>query len=257
MAAIDIGDPLPNLAVLVENPPGTPVNVGTMTLTITLPDGTTTTPVVVAPTTTGNYASTYVAAQGGLHRPRWVGTGANACVLEQYRSVGDPVDIAELRTSLKILGTASDDLLWQWVAAATDWAQDRSGRALRTGTVVDRRRGGKYAVPLSRTPVKAITSVSVNGTLAAATDYEVDPGTGLLYRGTMRSGSVWPDGWVEVTYTTATDLVPARFRQGITEYVRYLAAQYRGSSSQPAAGGNPLDALDAAEKLIRRGVGIG
>ena len=51
MATIDIGDPLPNLAVLVENPPGTPVNVGTMTLTITLPDLTTATPAVSNPST--------------------------------------------------------------------------------------------------------------------------------------------------------------------------------------------------------------
>lgn len=256
MAAIDIGDPLPNLAVLVENPPGTPVNVGTMTLTITLPDGTTTSPAVTNPST-GSYVATYAAVQGGLHRCRWVATGANACVLEQWRSVGDPVDIAELRTSLKIPTTASDDLLWQWVAAATDWAEERSGLAMRAGTVVDRKPGGKYAVALSRTPVKSITSVSVNGTAAAASDYEVDPTTGLLYRGTQRAPMRWADGWVSVTYVPQTDLVPARLRQGIVEYVRYLSANMRGSSGQPQAGATRADALEAAEKLVTKGVGIG
>ena len=256
MAAIDIGDPLPNLAVLVENPPGTPVNVGAMTLTITLPDGTTTTPATANPST-GSYSATYVSTMGGLHRARWVGTGANACVLEQWRSVGDPVDIAELRTALKITGGTSDDLLWQWVAAATDWAQDRSGRALRAGTRTERKVGGKYAVPLSRTPVKSITAVTENGTAVPVGGYELDPATGLVYRGTMASPLQWAVGWVSVTYVVDTDLVPARLRDGVVEFVRYRAAMYRGPSGQPAAGVNADDALRAAEELVPRGGGIG
>lgn len=252
MATIDIGDPLPNLAVLVENPPGTPVNVGAMVLTITLPDGTTTSPAVTNPST-GNYASTYVAVMGGLHRARWVGTGANACVLEQWRSVGDPVDIAELRTALKIAGTTTDDQLYQWAAAATEWVErEAGGIALRPRTVVDVRAGGKYAVALSRRPVKSVTTVTENGTTLTAADYEVNPVTGLLYRGTARSGSSWADGAtaVRATYVVDADLVEARYRLAIVEYVRYLAAGYRGSSGQPAAGGSPLEALERARELI-------
>jgi len=254
VATIDIGDPLPNLAVLVENPPGTPVNVGTMTLTITLPDLTTATPAVSNPST-GNYTTTapYLAPMGGLYRARWVGTGANACVLEQWRSVGDPVDVAELRTALKIAGTTTDDLLYQWSAAATEWCErEAGGIALRPRTVVDVRAGGKYAVALSRRPVKSVTAVTENGTTLTAADYEVNPQTGLLYRGTARSGSTWAEGptAVRATYVVDADLVEARFRLAIVEYVRYLAAGYRGSSGQPAAGGSPLEALERARELI-------
>lgn len=258
MAAIDIGDPWPNLSVEVENPPGTAVDVGAMVLTITLPDGTPATPAVQR-TGVGAWSvvTPYLFTLGGLHRARWVATGANACVLEQYRSVGDPVDIAELRTALKIAGTTSDDLLWQWVAAAVDWAQDRSGRALRATTLTERKSGGKYAVALARTPVKAVTLVQENGTTVPSTEYEVDPSTGLLYAGTMRNPGVWDAGWVSVTYTTDVDLVPARYRDGIVEFVRYRAANHRGSSGQPAAGAVADDALRAAEKLVPRGGGLG
>lgn len=253
MATIDIGDPLPNVAVQVENPVGTPADVGAMTLTITLPDGTTTSPAVTR-TGVGAWTTTapYLATMGGLHRLRWVATGTNACVLEQWRSVGDPVDIAELRTSLKIVGTTSDDLLYRWAAAATEWCERESGRALRAQTVVDVKAGGKYAVPLSRRPVKSITSVQENGTTLTASDYEVHPSTGLLYRGTARSGSSWAVGAtaVRVTYVVDTDLVEARFPLAVTEYVRYLAAGYRGSSGQPAAGGSPQEALERARELI-------
>ena len=252
MATIDIGDPLPNLAVLVENPPGTPVNVGAMALTVFLPDGTSAVQPAPSNPSTGSYvASTpYFATTGGLHRIRWVATGTNACVLEQFRSVGDPVDIAELRAALKISGTASDDLLYQWSAAATEWVEDKAGRAVRPRTVVDVKPGGKYAVALSQLPVKAVTSVSVNGTLAAASDYELHAATGLLYRGTARSALNWPDGFVTVTYSVDADAVPANYRQACVEYVRYLAGRYRGSSGQPQAGARPEDALATAEDLV-------
>ncbi len=80
----------------------------------------------------------------------------------------------------------------------------------------------------------------------------MNPQTGLLYRGTARSGSTWAEGptAVRATYVVDADLVEARFRLAIVEYVRYLAAGYRGSSGQPAAGGSPLEALERARELI-------
>ena len=251
MAAIDIGDPLPNLAVLVEDPPGTPVDVGAMALTITLPDGTTAS-VTPSRTDVGTWEAEYVATMGGLHVCRWVATGANACVKVQYRSVGDPVDIDEVRVGLKVGGTASDDILYQLIAAAVNEVERKSGRALRKRSVTDIRAGGKYAVALSQVPVASVTSVTEDGTALAASDYELQPRTGLLYRGSASSPGMWSGGptGVRVTYVVDADAVPANLRQAALELTRALAGRYRGSSGQPSAG----DVADAYE-LVRQLVG--
>lgn len=250
MPAIDVGDPLPNLAVRVENPPGTLVNVGLMTLTITRPDGATDAP-TVANLSTGNYTTAvpYVATAGGLYRARWVATGANACVKERIYSVGDPVDIDEVRTELKIATTTTDDLLYRLIGAATDEVERMTGRALRQRTVTDVRAGGKHAVPLSRIPVGAIVSVTEHGTVLASGDWTLVPGSGLLYRGDG-SGTSWAPGpaAVAVTYTTSTEPIAPSHRQAIVEIVRELVGRYRGSSGQPSAG----DVTDAAR--VARGL---
>lgn len=253
MPAIDIGDPLPGLAVTFTSDgtaTGTPVDPGGgVVLTIYLPDGSTVEPSVTHGGT-GQWSATYVPTVGGLFRAVWVGSGTNGRVIEQTFSVGDPVGIDELRAALKLTGAASDTLLYLWVASATDWAESKSGRALRTRTVVDVKAGGKYAVALSQLPIKSVTSVSVNGDTLAADGYELHAATGLLYRGAARSGLSWPLGWVTVSYVVDADVVPANIRDGIVEYVRYRAASYRGSTGQPAAGGDPQAALELARSLI-------
>lgn len=255
MAAIDVGDPLPGLAVRVENPPGTPVNVGEMAVTVTLPDGSSTALTATNPTT-GSYvlSGPYFATTGGLHRVRWVATGANACVKEQYRSVGDPVDIDEVRAELRITGSASDDLLYRHIAAATDRVESWTGRSLRAQTLTVVRDGGKYAVSLPRTPVASVVSVSVNGTAVAADTWTLVERTGILHRGAIGSGAYWPSGQVSVTYTTAP-AVADRYRQAVVEYVRYLLAGQRGSTGQPSAGASPEEALARSRQLAGPGGG--
>lgn len=244
MPSIDVGDPLPNLAVEVENPPGTAVNVGTMTLTITLPDGTTTTPAVTNPAT-GRYttAAPFVATLYGQYLARWAGTGANACVKERAYSVGDPVDLDEIRDAVRVRQTEADDLLLDLLAAATDRVELVSGRSLRRRTVVETRPGGKYAVALSQVPVTAVTAVTENGTALSTTpgvDWTLDPATGLLYRGGVPGMGTWYPGplSVAVTYTSGPAIVPARFRQAIVEQTRHLLEQYRAASGTPTANGD-------------------
>jgi uncharacterized phiE125 gp8 family phage protein len=246
--AIDIGDPLPNLAVRVENPPGTLVDVGTMVLTVTAPSGTAT---VVPNTRTalGLYSATapHFATEGGLYRARWVATGANACVKEQLYSVGDPVDIDDVRKAVKVSGTATDDVLYACIAAATAYVERESGRALRQRTLTDVRAGGKYAVALSQVPVGTVLAVSENGSALVPADYTVNPQTGLLYRGSGRGGATWAAGptAVVVQYTTSSAPVPDNLRQAIVEGIRHLVGRFRGSTGQPAAGPIPTDDMPA------------
>lgn len=250
MAAIDIGDPLPNLSVRVENPPGTPVDVGAMTLTMTLPDGTTT-PVTPTRTDVGTWSATYIATMAGLHVATWVATGANASVKVQYRSVGDPVDISDVRSSLKVAGVTSDDVLYLCIAAAVDALELRTGRTLRTRTVVDVKPGGKYAVPLSSVPVQSVTSVVDNGVTLAPSDYTLNGRTGLLYRGSGSGSQVFAGGpaGVVVTYVAGPAVVDSNDRLAVVEMTRFLVSRFRGSSGQPSAG-DVADAFEVVRQLV-------
>lgn len=254
MPTIDVGDPLPDLAVLVENPPGTPVNVGTMVLTVTDPSGGAT----IVPTSnpgTGQYRATnpVYATEGGTWLARWVATGANACVKERTYAVGDPVDIDEVRAALKIpQTTATDDVLYGRIAAATELVERLSGRALRRRTVLDERDGGRYAVALTQVPVDAIVSVTEDGVALTSDDWTLKRSTGLLYRSTPTSGATWAAGAgnVAVRYTVASGPVPDRLRDAIIEGTRMLIAGYRGSSGQPAAGSTMADVQARLEMLV-------
>ena len=75
-ARYDLGDAV-TLAIQVRDVNGTLANASAVTLTITLPDGTTTTPSVTNPTT-GNYTATYAPTTAGRYLARWVATGTNA-----------------------------------------------------------------------------------------------------------------------------------------------------------------------------------
>ena len=72
--AYDLGD-VATLAVQIKDSTGTLANAGALAATITLPDGTTTTPTVSNPST-GNYQISYITTQLGRHGIRWVATGA-------------------------------------------------------------------------------------------------------------------------------------------------------------------------------------
>lgn len=258
MPSIDVGDPLPNLAVTVENPPGTPVAVGAMALTITLPDGSTASPAVTSPST-GTYttAAPYIATLYGTYLARWVATGANACVKERTYSVGDPVDLDDLRDHVKVRQSEADDLLLEFLAAATERVEVVSGRALRRCTLVETRPGGKYAVALSQLPVQSVTAVTENGTALSTTpgvDWTLDGRTGLLYRGSVPGMGTWYPGplAVGVTYVCGPTIVEARFRQAIVEQARHIVEQYRAASGAPTAGGD--SAFDPRRVSVARRV---
>jgi hypothetical protein len=68
----DLSDSVP-LAVDIKDSAGALTNATTITLTLTLPDGTTTAPSVTnPPSVTGQYRVTYVPVQEGRHVVRWV-----------------------------------------------------------------------------------------------------------------------------------------------------------------------------------------
>lgn len=105
---------------------GNPQDAATVTLTITLPDGTTTAPQVTH-TGTGQYAASYTTTQAGHHIVLWQAAdsaypGAYADTFE-VQPQADPtiVSLAEAKEILQLTGTTQFDLILQgYNAAATN-----------------------------------------------------------------------------------------------------------------------------------------
>lgn len=224
----DLGDVV-TLTVEIRDAAGTLANATAVALTLTAPDGTTSTP-AVANTATGKYSAAVTPASTGRYVARWVATGTNAGAFADTFTVSDTValvSLADVKQHLNIDGTDDDEELRRFVSAAADaieghLARDTTRKA-RTDTyrII---RGNGVALVLSRPDIHAIASVTARGvTLTDTTDYLADERTGVLYR----VGNVW-EAPVVVTWTTGAVDTPA-IRQAMLEMVRHLWQTQRGT----------------------------
>lgn len=159
----DLGDIVP-LSVSIVDAEGQPANAGSVSVTVTaLIDGTPTTSGAIAPTSVGVYDYDFTTVKPGIHNVRWVATGTNAAV---YADVFDvqPVDpaafisLADVKTHMKKTGTADDEELRWFVAAACQLIRERMGDVIPT-TVTEDVPAGCKTIVLRRRPVMSVTSV--------------------------------------------------------------------------------------------------
>ncbi len=87
----DLGDVVA-LAVEVRDTAGDLADATAITLTITLPDGTTATPVTANPST-GRYTASYTPTVAGRFSVRWVASGTNASAYTDAFTVLDPAEL--------------------------------------------------------------------------------------------------------------------------------------------------------------------
>lgn len=257
---MDVGDTLPFRSNLYNKPleqGGVLVNALGATLTIALPDGTTATPTVPAPATTGTYAVDYPTTIAGRHIGTWSFTMAGGLTTSHVQSF-DVAGAATLVTAdeaavhLRAAGsitTAADLDQLQWLCqVATEVVERDLGRPLTRRTVTEIRDGGGPLIVLRQTPVLSITSVVDYGTTLDPADYTLDGG--ILYRGS--TSSYWTRfvggrGAVVVTYVAGYLDPPKVARQVARSVVQSL-----WQSSQQAS--HPL--LDeAAEEAVFSAVG--
>ena len=108
---------------------GNPQDAATVTVTITLPDGTTATP-ATAHAGTGEYSAAYTTTQAGHHLVLWVAAdptypGAYADTFE-VQPQQDPtiVSLAEAKEILHLTGTTEfDSIIQGYNASATNWVE--------------------------------------------------------------------------------------------------------------------------------------
>lgn len=235
---LDVGDPIPDLGVTTTNDgTGALADPTTLTLTLTLPDGTAkvgTHPaapgdtLTVARASTGIYATTYLTVQAGRHTARWVavGNGTDGAHVDAWEAGGTDdtgiVSLAEAREHLRISASDTDEQIRHFVAVASDLCEART-RNWRRRTVTATLDGGRETLDLER-PVLSVTTVLEDGTAVPSTDWLLYPSQGLLVRGTSTTRDVWAPGRrnVVVTYVTGSVDVPTPVRHGVLLLVQHL-----------------------------------
>jgi hypothetical protein len=262
--AIDVGD-LYRLTYTNSSPGGGPVSAGTMTLTITLPDGTTAAPVTVAPVSAGVYLYDYQTVQAGRHLARWVGTGTNPGAYVEVFDVRPAapaylISLADAKQQLNITSTASDEELRVYLEAVTAIAERIRGEALIRRTFTDEKylpdffRGYgqvdaaqpygtttvRSTVALNHTPAVSLTSVSrVNGSMTWDTTLlRLDPDgiVDVLFGPALV-------GHLTITYVAGYSIVPAEVGLATRIILQHLWETQRGSRGGPRPGGLDVTAV--------------
>lgn len=228
----DLGDVVP-LAVSVKDSAGAAANATAVSVTVTLPDGTTATPTVSNPAT-GSYTASYTPTQAGRHGVRWLATGTNACAYTDGFAVADTADIpvvslAEVKAHLNITTTSNDDELRGVIAAAQDAAENYTGRVFGRRTFTETHDGGRRTIALRRHPLVAVATVTQDGVTLSSGEWIVDVTGGVLHRADYGYWSGQDPQNIVVTYTAGYAIQSAAERQGVLEMVRHLWETQRGS----------------------------
>jgi hypothetical protein len=236
----DIGDVVP-LSVSVYDSAGALADATAVTVTITLPDGTTSTP-TVSSSSTGVYSATYTPAVAGMFVESWVATGTNASAyrdsFEVVSTLGGIVSLEEVQAGLNNTNTDDDEALRSLILTASDVCEQRT-KYWRRQSVTGTFDGGCPKLQL-RVPVVSVTSVTETGSSVDSTGYTLDAARGWLWRGGQTTPWCWRWGRqnVSVTYVVGapSGIIPEPIRRGVVELVRYQFNQQRGGGLPRNAG---------------------
>ncbi|MFN4283513.1 MAG: phage head-tail connector protein [Alphaproteobacteria bacterium] len=151
-------------------------------------------------------------------------------------STRDLTTLARVKAELAITGTSLDTVLGYLITSVSRAAESYLGRTLRRETLSETFRldGADRceALVLDRRPVSSITSVTVDSVSQDAATWELDGGSGLLYRLCDDRRAVWSSCQkIVVVYVagyympgqTARDL-PEDIEQGAIAWLRNLNA---------------------------------
>jgi hypothetical protein len=234
--SFDLGDTV-GIGVTVRDAAGAPTNATTVTLTVTLPDGTTTNPTVAnPPAVAGEYGVDYLPTVAGHHTWRLVTTAPSTALVGSFdvwpASSSAIVSLADVKRHLNKSAddTADDEELREYLEAATAVIEEHRGETVVRRTVVeDMQVGCALVVQLPTSPVQALTSVA---TVDAATTWDVanlhvSP-HGVV---TVQSGPQL-QGLVRFTFVAGYTVVPANY----TLAAKIIAGHLWETQQQPGLG---------------------
>jgi hypothetical protein len=282
----DLGDLIP-LAVEIRDSSGALADPTGMVLTISLPDGTVSTPSTSHPSV-GRFEYNYVPTIPGRFVARWVASGLNSSAYVETFDVraSDPGYLlspndAKRALNMDLTDTSNDEELRSMLEAVTRMVEDYRGEAIARRTEVEymsvgsrwrvpnlepqSRMNAAYKLLLATRPVLAVTSIvrPLDGVTWLPADVTVvSPATGSVI---SNKDPFYGD--LVATYTVGYQVVPASFVEAAKIILRHLwePQQTPGLGPNPfnsggdfAAPGGAAYALPnrAAELLGGRGITI-
>lgn len=213
---IDLGDAVPLSLTTSED--GTLVDPTTVTLTVRLPDGTTTAATTTR-TSLGRYSASYATVQAGRHEIRWVATGPGARAHVDVLNVAAArstalASLAEFKEHLNLSAEldfgVEDDELRRHLESATGVVERHIGQVVASRSITETHHvavpGHRFGrVVLRQGPVLSLTSIvsTVEGTVW-------DPATLTLNTaiGEISPGTATLAGEVTITYLAGYTVVP-------------------------------------------------
>lgn len=246
------------LAVNLTDSAGAPANATTVTLTITLPDGTTVTPSVTnPPATTGAYVYDYTTVQAGHHEVRWVFLSPGAAFTDSFdvraATPGLILSLADAKQHLNVptTNTTDDDEIREHILAVTGYIESKVGPVVRRQhtEIVRYVCGGVYDTRHRRVlSVDDITVLRDSSNPITLANIDIDAAQGTLY---LIDGTWFPlEPWA-ITYTVGRPEIPANILLAAKLLLRYTWDSQRG-----AATSTPLSAGQSPAELLAYGVNI-
>jgi hypothetical protein len=252
--AYDLGDLAP-LTVTIRDASGAPANAATVTLTITQPDGTATSPAIAnPPVVTGVYVCDVPTVQPGRHAYRWVSAGPQAAHTDVFdvRPMSPPylVSLKSAKEQLNITSTDDDEELRQVIEAATAAVERHLDKAVIRRTVVERRNFGNpisSSIPgvlqsftLANKPVLSMTAVtSADGDTVWDADDMRATESGIVE--VLAGAIVW--GPVDLTYEVGMQVIPAECLESAEAIIQHIWENQRGNAGGPRPGGMDTSGL--------------
>jgi hypothetical protein len=224
--AHDLGDVV-GLSVTTSNAAGTPEEAGPVVLTITLPDQTAVTPTITHTLGTAVYSVDFPTTQVGLHRVRWLATGANASAYPDVFNVYPPnpefvVPLRQALRKLRLTNPSADDIedVREYSAAATAVIERHRGEVVTPRTVTDFVDASGPSLILPHTPVLSLTSVTrLDGAVVDTSGLVVvKPNAGIVR---YRTGG-WFTGLHEVVYIAGQSVIPSNYARAALIIIEHL-----------------------------------
>lgn len=234
--AVDLGD-VAALAVQIRDAEGQPADAGTVTLTVTQPDGTAV-GVATIRTGVGEHAASFTPVMPGLHAVRWSATPPNAAAFHDAFTVADSLPpllgLDDIKSHLNkdVTVRVSDEELRITLAAATALAEAYTGRALRpftwTGGITATGAGVLILPRAAATRVVAVTDPSGRDLTTSIEMDDDQEGTYLRHASRPLFGRHSVTVRLGVT-GQALDIA----QQGVRELVRHMWEPQRGGAPRP------------------------
>lgn len=226
----------------------------TVTLTLTRPDGTATSPTAANPSV-GIYTADVTWDQPGDWLRVWQTTGAVVSVdVDQVHVIAPTlriVGLAEVKEHGNITTNASDQELLDFIGTAQQMIENLVGAVVPT-TVTETYTSTGSRLWLRRAPVLSVTSVTeYTGTTAltplTAGDWTLDPETGAL----TRNYGWWAGDSVQVVYRPGRSPIPEAIRWAGKELTIHL-----WRSTQTLRGGRGRGSADDTAAAVGAGFGL-